>query len=182
MEPAVCLPVSWQFLHCSFFCSFSFFSQLDMAPHSVDDLYLGCEDKREKIVKTKFLLNETKENDNFSLAWSEAENTTTEKGNANEERLLGPWVKNRSWPFRCRQTHLKQTQGLPCFNEAVWTERCKQKSMFGHCTSVPRGHKLKAGSRSLTLQSCTLALLPPAGWVCSLDQTCFSTCTLKGKS
>lgn len=98
-----------------------------MAPNSVDDMYSGCKNEMEDKVKNQYLANEKNTDENFSLAWAEAEkyyNKKWKKGRAPstalaKEKVMAIYVYT-----------LDKPRVYVDFNDAVRAEKCQYQSTF----------------------------------------------------
>ncbi|KAI9546708.1 hypothetical protein NQZ68_024606 [Dissostichus eleginoides] len=100
---------------------------LDLAPNSVDDMYTGCKDKMEYRVKKEYMQSE--KDNNFTLAWGEAEKNYNQKWNRKKgkrpstslgkEQIMAIYVYTLDNP----NIYLD-------FNEAVRTQKHEYKTTF----------------------------------------------------
>ncbi|XP_017290667.1 ecto-ADP-ribosyltransferase 5-like isoform X2 [Kryptolebias marmoratus] len=109
------------------------FVPLDMAPNCIDDVYLGCEDKMENKVKTKFLLNEKNQNRNFSLAWTEAEKYYNKKWRPKPGRKPSRTL-NKEETMAIYVYTLDRPKIYLEFNDAVRSQKLKYKTTFKYHT------------------------------------------------
>ncbi|KAK1901431.1 Ecto-ADP-ribosyltransferase 5 [Dissostichus eleginoides] len=104
---------------------------LDLAPNSVDDMYTGCKDKMEYRVKKEYMQSE--KDNNFTLAWGEAEKNYNQKWNRKKgkrpstslgkEQIMAIYVYTLANP----NIYLD-------FNEAVRTQKHEYKTTFRYHT------------------------------------------------
>ncbi|ROL42426.1 NAD(P)(+)--arginine ADP-ribosyltransferase 2, partial [Anabarilius grahami] len=66
---------------------------LNMAPESVDDQYVGCTHKMEKLVRQEYLVKEFQKSNNFEKAWKAGENKFKEiRDNLARSHLIAMYV------------------------------------------------------------------------------------------
>ncbi|XP_051241586.1 ecto-ADP-ribosyltransferase 5 [Dicentrarchus labrax] len=106
---------------------------LDLALNAIDDMYTGCKDKMEYKVKKEYLPNEKNKDNNFTLAWGEAEKYYNKKWkrkkgkspstSLGKERIMAIYVYTLDKP----KIYLD-------FNKAVRTQKPKYKTTFRYHT------------------------------------------------
>lgn len=102
---------------------------LDMAPNSVDDMYIDCKEKMENRVKNEYLMNEKNRDKNFTLAWSEAEKYYNKRWKRRKGRKPSSAL-GREQIMAIYVYTLDKPQLYLQFNNAVRTQRQKYKTTF----------------------------------------------------
>lgn len=107
------------------------FLPLDMALDAVDDMYSGCDDKMDTIVKKHYLPNEKNTaGTNFTVAWREAEKYYNKMWKRKRGKRPSPTSLGKEQIMSIYAYTLDNPNVYAEFNDAVRTQGPKYKSSF----------------------------------------------------
>lgn len=106
---------------------------LDLAPNAVDDMYTGCKDKMEHRVRKEYLVNERNKDNNFTLAWSQAEKYYNKKWRPKKGKRP-PTSLGKEQIMAIYAYTLDTPKIYLDFNTAVRTQKSKYRTTFRYHT------------------------------------------------